>query len=54
MTPRRGSGPPTGAAGPCAYLIRPDGHIGYRQAPLDADALVGHLGRTFAARERGR
>ena len=38
-----------GAGGPFAYLIRPDGHVGYRQAPLDAAALVSHLGRTFAA-----
>jgi 2-polyprenyl-6-methoxyphenol hydroxylase-like FAD-dependent oxidoreductase len=37
-----------GAAGTCAYLIRPDGYIGYRSAPPGADRLAAYLGRIFA------
>ena len=32
----------------CAYLVRPDGYVGYRQAPIDTARLVAHLGATFA------
>ncbi len=32
-----------GVDGYAAYLIRPDGHVGYRAAPVDAAALVDHL-----------
>ena len=28
-----------GASGPCAYLVRPDGYIGYRQLRPDADGV---------------
>jgi 2-polyprenyl-6-methoxyphenol hydroxylase-like FAD-dependent oxidoreductase len=31
-----------------AYLVRPDGYVGFRQTERDPDALVAHLGRTFA------
>jgi hypothetical protein len=37
-----------GATGRCAYLVRPDGYVGYRQAPIDTARLVAHLGATFA------
>jgi hypothetical protein len=37
-----------GAADRCAYLIRPDGHIGFRSAPISLDALLAHLGTTFS------
>lgn len=29
-----------GASGECAYLVRPDGYVGYRQRPLDADGVL--------------
>jgi pentachlorophenol monooxygenase len=29
-----------GASGACAYVVRPDGYVGYRQRPLDADGVV--------------
>jgi hypothetical protein len=29
-----------GASGACAYLIRPDGYIAYRQRPLNAEGIV--------------
>src|SRR5690348_8526816 len=32
-----------GLAGAGAYLIRPDGHVGFRCSPLDAAALDDHL-----------
>ena len=32
-----------GASGPCAYLVRPDGYVGYRQLRPDADGVVGAL-----------
>ena len=37
-----------GASGACAYLIRPDGYIAYRAAPVDPDRLVAHLARIVA------
>ena len=36
-----------GATGPCAYLVRPDGYIGYRQHPLDAEGVIGALSRVL-------
>jgi hypothetical protein len=32
------------------YLVRPDGYLGFRAAPLTAAALLGHLGKVFAER----
>jgi pentachlorophenol monooxygenase len=29
-----------GASGECAYLVRPDGYVGYRQSPLDGDGVL--------------
>ena len=37
---RRRTAPP----GTCAYLIRPDGYVAYRAAPVDAGRLAAHLG----------
>jgi 2-polyprenyl-6-methoxyphenol hydroxylase-like FAD-dependent oxidoreductase len=37
-----------GASGACAYLIRPDGYVAYRAAPVDSDRLLAHLGRIVA------
>ena len=37
-----------GASGACAYLIRPDGYVAYRAAPVDADRLLSHLGTIVA------
>jgi 2-polyprenyl-6-methoxyphenol hydroxylase-like FAD-dependent oxidoreductase len=36
-----------GARGPCLYLIRPDGYLGYRAIPPDAGKLAKYLGRIF-------
>jgi hypothetical protein len=41
-----------GLAGSGAYLVRPDGYVGFRTSPVDLDALCAHLGRVFA-RSRG-
>ena len=38
-----------GASGGAGYLVRPDGYLGYRAAPITADGLRGHLERVFAA-----
>ena len=37
-----------GVTGACAYLIRPDGHVGFRSSPVEATALHEHLGGVFA------
>ncbi|MGF7236035.1 MAG: FAD-dependent monooxygenase [Frankia sp.] len=37
------------SAGPCAYLIRPDGHVGFRTRPVLSGALEDHLNLVFAA-----
>jgi pentachlorophenol monooxygenase len=37
-----------GASGACAYLIRPDGYVAYRAAPVDSERLLAHLGRIVA------
>jgi 2-polyprenyl-6-methoxyphenol hydroxylase-like FAD-dependent oxidoreductase len=37
-----------GATSPCLYLIRPDGHVGYRAQPPDVDRLRSYLERIFA------
>jgi 2-polyprenyl-6-methoxyphenol hydroxylase-like FAD-dependent oxidoreductase len=37
------------AAGPCAYLIRPDGHVGFRTRPVLAGALEDHLRKILTA-----
>ena len=42
------SAAPTAPPGRYAYLVRPDGYVGYRQAPIDTARLVAHLGATFA------
>jgi 2-polyprenyl-6-methoxyphenol hydroxylase-like FAD-dependent oxidoreductase len=36
-----------GAAASCLYLIRPDGYVGYRCQPIDADQLRAYLERLF-------
>ena len=36
-----------GARGTCLYLIRPDGYVGYRAMPADAEKLAGYLGSIF-------
>ncbi len=36
-----------GARGPCLYLVRPDGYLGYRAMPLDAGKLADYLRRVF-------
>ncbi len=33
-----------GAAGPAAFVVRPDGYLGFRCEPPDAARLAGHLG----------
>ncbi|MFW3171689.1 FAD-dependent monooxygenase [Geodermatophilus sp. CPCC 206100] len=35
-------------AGTAAYLVRPDGHVGFRSRPLDEDALLDHLAGVLA------
>ncbi len=35
------------AAGSSAYIVRPDGYLGFASAGIDADALVAHLRATF-------
>jgi 2-polyprenyl-6-methoxyphenol hydroxylase-like FAD-dependent oxidoreductase len=37
-----------GAGGACAFLIRPDGYLGYRGTPASAEGLAGALARVFA------
>jgi 2-polyprenyl-6-methoxyphenol hydroxylase-like FAD-dependent oxidoreductase len=39
------------AAAPCAYLIRPDGYIGYRSFPAESTHLLEFLGRIFTLNE---
>ncbi|MEU5726495.1 FAD-dependent monooxygenase [Micromonospora sp. NPDC047738] len=36
-----------GVAGAALYLVRPDGHVGFRSQPIDADALRKHLHLVF-------
>lgn len=36
-----------GARGPCLYLIRPDGYLGYRAIPPDAGKLADYLEKIF-------
>ncbi|WP_433284541.1 FAD-dependent monooxygenase [Pseudonocardia sp. CA-142604] len=36
------------AVGGCCYLVRPDGHVGYRAARLRGDDLATHLALVFA------
>jgi 2-polyprenyl-6-methoxyphenol hydroxylase-like FAD-dependent oxidoreductase len=36
-----------GAGAECAYLIRPDGYVGYRSMPADDDGLRQYLSRVF-------
>jgi hypothetical protein len=38
-----------GATHSCAYIIRPDGYVGYRSMPVDTDALLSSLRKTFSA-----
>jgi 2-polyprenyl-6-methoxyphenol hydroxylase-like FAD-dependent oxidoreductase len=38
-----------GARAACLYLIRPDGYVGYRSQPPDAEKLRRYLGRIFKA-----
>jgi hypothetical protein len=40
-----------GVAGPgtAAYLVRPDGHVGFRSRPATEDALREHLAGVFAS-----
>ncbi|WP_369257116.1 FAD-dependent monooxygenase [Geodermatophilus amargosae] len=35
-------------AGTAAYLVRPDGHVGFRTRPVTEDALLDHLAGVFA------
>jgi hypothetical protein len=34
-----------GAAGAAAFVVRPDGYLGFRCEPPDAARLAGHLGQ---------
>jgi hypothetical protein len=34
--------------GPCAYLVRPDGHVGFRTRPVLAGAIEDHLRKLFS------
>ena len=43
-----------GAATDCLYLVRPDGYIGYRSMPVDADHFWEYTGRMFLSRSVGR
>jgi pentachlorophenol monooxygenase len=36
-----------GASGTCAYLVRPDGYIGYRQDPPNPDGVIHALKKTL-------
>ena len=36
-----------GVTGTGLYLIRPDGHVGFRSQPVDPDALRKHLRLVF-------
>jgi len=36
-----------GVESACVYLIRPDGYVGYRGAPVDAGLMSAYLGRIF-------
>ena len=38
-------------AGPSAYVVRPDGYLGFAAAGVDPAQLVAHLGATFARPE---
>jgi 2-polyprenyl-6-methoxyphenol hydroxylase-like FAD-dependent oxidoreductase len=38
-----------GARGPCLYLVRPDGYLGYRAMPPDAGKLANYLKRIFVS-----
>ena len=38
-----------GARAECAYLVRPDGYIGYRAQPILEAHLMAHLDRLFVA-----
>jgi 2-polyprenyl-6-methoxyphenol hydroxylase-like FAD-dependent oxidoreductase len=38
------------ASGECLYLIRPDGYVGYRSAPVSLPSFRGYLERVFASR----
>jgi hypothetical protein len=33
---------------PAAYVVRPDGHVGFRAAPVTEAAVLEHLSRVFA------
>jgi hypothetical protein len=35
-------------AGTAAYLVRPDGHVGFRTRPVAEAALLDHLAGVFA------
>jgi FAD binding domain/Aromatic-ring hydroxylase, C-terminal len=37
-----------GAAGACAFLVRPDGYVAYRATPVDGERLVAALGTVVA------
>lgn len=39
-----------GAGVPCLYLIRPDGYVGYRSEPADAETLWAYINRLFIMR----
>ncbi|MFY1694348.1 FAD-dependent monooxygenase [Solwaraspora sp. WMMA2101] len=41
-----------GITGAAAYLIRPDGHVGFRSQPIDAEALRHHLHLVFGGGPR--
>jgi 2-polyprenyl-6-methoxyphenol hydroxylase-like FAD-dependent oxidoreductase len=38
-----------GVAGSAAYLVRPDGYVGFRASPVNGDAVRGHLDGVFAS-----
>jgi hypothetical protein len=37
-----------GTSGAAAYLVRPDGHVGFRSLPVSGSALLEHLGLVYA------
>jgi 2-polyprenyl-6-methoxyphenol hydroxylase-like FAD-dependent oxidoreductase len=43
-----------GARAECAYVVRPDGYIGYRAQPADAEAILAYLDRLLEARDPPR
>ena len=43
-----------GARNACLYVVRPDGYIGFRGQPPDADALASYFTRIFVQKQKDR